>query len=127
MYWTTHRCAAIVSLPKTCNSNTLFDVPCSTPHVSLAKRKTDRWKDLGPWVKKCVEVTDWEPTADLMVQYSATARCYRQKNVSIVHVLRFVQLVTHTHARKHTHTPTTYLHEACDVTQIPALQDIPKT
>lgn len=99
MYWAAHRCAVSVTLPKRkgspcrspyCTTDNLinfpFDVPCSHPHVSLAKHTDDKWQDLGPWVLNgCVDTETWEQTSDPYVQYNPTLKVYRHKISCTVH------------------------------------------
>lgn len=63
MFWTDHRCAVSVNLhnskpPSGSSSHELFQVRGSTPHVALAKGKTDQWHNLGPWVQECTKIPD---------------------------------------------------------------------
>jgi hypothetical protein len=37
----------------------LYEVPGSVPHCSLSKAPEKHWKDVGIWMKKVMEATDW--------------------------------------------------------------------
>ncbi|XP_056894864.1 uncharacterized protein LOC130529002 isoform X2 [Takifugu flavidus] len=90
MYWDPMRCAASVNL-SACDCQLvcvcvcqLFDVPSSTPHISLAKGPEDCWKDLGSWVKLCRLATDWEDTSNPYVQYSPSLQVHSMSHLNKV-------------------------------------------
>lgn len=59
IYWSSTRCA--ISTDLTPDQLAFYTIPHSHPHISLAKEKSDRWRDLGPWVNSCSQATDWTP------------------------------------------------------------------
>ena len=68
IFWSGSRSAASVSL--TDQQMALFRVSNSSPHISLSKSHDDQWYDLGPFVKSCQAVVDWQPTTTPDVMYS---------------------------------------------------------
>lgn len=62
LFWSKRKCAALVNL--TPKQSEFFSVPHIVPHVSLSKNSRDRWQNLGSFMKKCVNLTDWTPTAE---------------------------------------------------------------
>ncbi len=50
-------CAVSVSLTE--KQLPFFLIPESVPHLSLSKAKEQTWAEMGGFVKKCVDATDW--------------------------------------------------------------------
>lgn len=44
--------------------------------MSLAKGAEDERKDLGPWVRRCMSVDDWESMCDPTVKFSSSLKTY---------------------------------------------------
>lgn len=57
LYWTNHWCVLDVKL--TDKQAMFYDVENAQPHISLAKPVKAEWRDAGPFMAKCHELTDW--------------------------------------------------------------------
>ncbi len=64
IFWTENMCAVSVSLTE--KQLSFFLISESVPHLSLSKAKEHTWAEMGGFVKKCVDATDWcEISADV--------------------------------------------------------------
>ncbi|KAG1933997.1 hypothetical protein F2P79_020134 [Pimephales promelas] len=57
LYWTNHWC--VLSVKLTDKQAMFYDVENAQPHISLAKPVKAEWRDAGPFMAKCHELTDW--------------------------------------------------------------------
>lgn len=119
LYWDEHRCAAAVSLST--QQSALYLIGGSAPHVSLSKFQNEEWKDLGPFVKRCEEASDWRESSDGRTSFSSSLQCKRKSLLSVVHTQLTVELVNESPA---------FIGMFLSVEQaadIPALQEVPET
>ena len=75
-YWSSMRCAVSVCL--TPRQSKYYNIKDADAHISLSKAPTDRWRDLGPFVRECNQMTDWQPTDKPHIEYSPTNDAYRR-------------------------------------------------
>ncbi|TWW55636.1 Retrovirus-related Pol polyprotein from transposon opus [Takifugu flavidus] len=90
LYWDEHRCAAAVSLST--QQSGLYLIGGSAPHVSLSKFQNEKWKDLGPFVKRCEEASDWQESSDGRTSFSSSLQCKRKSLLLVVHTRLTVEL-----------------------------------
>ncbi len=57
IFWTENMCAVSVSLTE--KQLPFFLMSESVPHLSLSQAKEQTWAEMGGFVKKCVDATDW--------------------------------------------------------------------
>uniref|UniRef100_A0A3Q3M0F2 ribonuclease H n=1 Tax=Mastacembelus armatus TaxID=205130 RepID=A0A3Q3M0F2_9TELE len=122
LFWSTNRCALSVSLLD--EQERLFSVSNSVPHISLSKSKLEEWRDLGPFVRRCLSVHDSRTVdTDPDVMYSFSMKAYRKSYTSVVHATRTVALVPESHRHTSCHT----LMSDAEFALTPALQTVPDT
>lgn len=102
LYWSDMRSAINVVLTPT--QLKYYKIPDSIPHISLSKKQTDQWRDLGPWVKSCASLVDWTVTSDLNVFYSPSAHVYKTKWHTTSPVLRSVYVLRTDSNTENVHT-----------------------
>ncbi|XP_029993605.1 uncharacterized protein LOC115421806 isoform X2 [Sphaeramia orbicularis] len=117
LYWSEMHSAITVVLTST--QLEYYKIPGSIPHISLSKKQTHQWRDLGPWVKSCASLVDWTVTTDPNVLYSPSAHVYKTKWRTISPVLHSVYVLCTDSDTENAHTLLT----ATDVH--PALGIIP--
>lgn len=91
VFWGPMHSAAAV--PLTLRQSQFFTIANSTPHVSLSKAPEDRWKDLGPFTKSCLEAKDWQATDVEPVLFSLSLNVHRRPLLLHTHALRTFHLV----------------------------------
>lgn len=119
LYWDEHRCAAAVSLST--QQSGLYLIGGSAPHVSLSKFQNEKWKDLGPFVKRCKEASDWQESSDGRTSFSSSLQCKRKSLLLVVHTRLTVELVDESPAFSEMFLS---VQQAAD---IPALREVPET
>ncbi|XP_028327652.1 uncharacterized protein LOC114478651 [Gouania willdenowi] len=75
LYFDQHHAAIAVKL--TDNQLPLFDIPDSSPHISVAKAPEVQWTDLGPFVLRCRFASDWQPTPTPLKWFSPSVNANR--------------------------------------------------
>lgn len=119
LYWDEHRCAAAVSLNT--RQSALYLIGGSAPHVSLSKFQNEKWKDLGPFVKRCEEASDWQESSDGRTSFSSSLQCKRKSLLLVVHTQLTVELVNESPAF------IGIFLSAEQAADIPALREVPET
>ncbi|XP_051242063.1 uncharacterized protein LOC127355326 [Dicentrarchus labrax] len=119
LFWSGTRSAVSVSLTEGQMKD--FHVEFSSPHISLSKATTDEWKGLGPFVKKCLNITDWCPTRDPSVMYSACFNIYKKPFHCTTNALRSVYLLS----VPRSHCSQSFV--SCPTDVSPALASLPDT
>lgn len=81
MIWCTCRICfgfphALLSISLAPEQQRFYTSPKSNPRVSLSKGVTDQWWDLGPFVKHCNDITDWQPTLNPLIHFSPSEGVY---------------------------------------------------
>lgn len=119
----------LISLSPTHTQLSHFNVPTSSPHVSLSKSTDMQWHDIGPIAQMCEQAFDWQlstpprtPEHHLThTHFSPTTGFFHSDCTIFVLAERHLKILS-TSSISHTHTLT---HE--DKLQHPALADISKS
>lgn len=100
MIWCTCRtCFGIrhapLSVSQAPEQQRFYTGPKSNPHVSLSKGVTDQWWDLGPFVKHCNDITDWQPTLNPLIHFSPSEGVYTSSLNTTTLAQRSLFLLSH--------------------------------
>lgn len=90
-YWTDNKSAFSVCLSSA--QLALYKVDDAHPHVSISKSPNEQWRHLGPFMRRCETVSDWEKTENPQIMYSPSTNIRRTPYQAKFRVLRSVYLI----------------------------------
>ncbi|XP_048009377.1 protein NYNRIN-like [Megalobrama amblycephala] len=117
MFWTEKMCAISVGLSEKQLPLYLIAGEC-VPHISISKKNTQAWGDMGMFVKHCVETNDWEKV-DETLEYSKKLRAFKSDCKHEIEVKRILTAVD-----KHTYE-NDCMTNICALDIHPALAEVP--
>ncbi|CAL9706360.1 unnamed protein product [Knipowitschia caucasica] len=93
VYFDESKCAVSVELSQ--SQKQCYRLENSSPHISIAKAKTDTWQTLGLFVRRCTLAEDWEACErGENVFYSQSVCAYKMSHTKTVDVLNSVLLTS---------------------------------